>query len=102
MECCNSKALQISFSEFLPFLKGLIDDTNSNKQSLWPHFKFVVKLSEPVNQVLSILISDLHLHGSVNEIGWIHMCQFFFLHIDKYFRDKFDYRLWISNFENII
>ena len=102
VQSCDSEALEVGFSEVSPLRECFVDNANCYEKCLRPHFEFVMQLCQPVDQVLSILVGDLHLYASVQEVGRIHVIQLLLFHVDQYFRDKFDDRLWVANLEHVI
>ena len=91
MQSCYSKGLEIILLEILPPHQSFIDYTHSNIQCFWPQLELIVQLSEPVHQVLAVLIRNLTLEASVQEISGIHMPELFFPHVGYDFWDEFDH-----------
>ena len=98
-----SQALEISLLEVLPLHQGLVYNANSHIEGLWPHLELVVKLSEPIHQVLAVLIRDFRLEAPVSEeVAWVHVSELLISHILHDFRDKLNDSLWVPDLQDII
>ena len=103
MQSCYSETLEVSLLEILPPHQSLVNDAYCYIESLRPHLELVVKLSKPINQVLSVFIRDLRLEVLVSqEVAWVHVSFLFFPHILHYLWNKLNDRLWISYLQDII
>ena len=103
MKSRYSKTLEISLLEVLPLHQGLVYNTNSHIKGLWPHLELVVELSEPIHQVLAVLIRDFRLEAPIcQEVAWVHMSELLISHILHDFRNKLNNSLWVPDLQDIV
>lgn len=86
---CYAEALQVGFPKLLPFLERLVNDAYCYKERLGPHLELVVQLCEPVDEVLSVLVCDLHLQAPVQEVARVQVPLFFLLQVYQNLGDEF-------------
>jgi len=98
-----SEELKVGLLEIFPLHQSLVDQPNSHVQSLSPHFELVVEFSQPVDQILSILVWNLALVGLVlEEILWVQVPLFLLPQVFNDLRNKFYNRLRISYFKDVV
>ena len=90
---CHSQKLKFFFFEIFVFHQDFVNDHYSSMENLSWHFKFIMQLSNPIHQILTIICSNGVLKWAFKEILWIDIFQFLFLQILNH-----DLNVWILNF----